>query len=81
MNDRTFRNWLKRNNPHIAPGDSDELQHVLNGSTLSIGGALQWGDSPQGWIFWHDAAEGRKLSKRTRQFISKLRDEARRRGY
>lgn len=80
MNARKFRNWLKRNDPWIVDGDSSEIQEVLNGNVLAVGSALQWGDAPQGWNFWYNAGDGAKLSKRTRRFLSKLRDEAKRRG-
>lgn len=80
MNARKFRNWLKLNDPYITPGDSKEIQHVLNGDVAATSYAILWADSPQGWSFWREVRQGARMSKRTRQFLAKLRDEAKRRG-
>ena len=81
MNARKFKNWMRRNtNRHWFDGDSDGIQRILNGDKSAIMGNLTWAYMPQGGKFWHEVYNGRKMSKRTRQFLAKLRDEAKRRG-
>lgn len=81
MNARKFKNWMRRNpNKHWFGGDSDGIQRILNGDKGAIMGNLTWAYMPQGGTFWHEVYLGRKMSKRTRQFLAKLRDEAKRRG-
>lgn len=80
MNNRKFRNWLKRENYKFRSGDSRKIQKVLNGDTGLIIECLHWRSSPQGSFHWSFLNRRRGFSKRTRQFLAKLRDEARRRG-
>lgn len=90
MNSRKFKNWMRRVNyvDEFGPKDSTLIQQALNGDIKKLGGALSWVSSPQiEWDiagkghFWAARAEGKeRLSKRTRQFLAKLRDEAKRRG-
>lgn len=90
MNNRKFKNWMKRSNyaNEFSPHDSVLIQKALNGDVSNLGGALTWIYSPQFRTFngrdepfWAARAKGKaRLSKRTRSFLAKLRDEAKRRG-
>lgn len=79
MNARKFRNWLKRSGHQFAHVDSDRLQYILN-EKKGHGAAFLWHETPQGSDFWFCKKAPLDLSKRTRQFLAKLRDEAKRRG-
>lgn len=82
MNARKFKKWMRRkSNHHWFDGDSDGIQRILNGDKRAIMDSITWVYMPQGGIFWHEVYSGRKMSKRTRQFLAKLRDEAKRRGF
>lgn len=80
MNNRKFKNWLKRSGVSFNPSDSSYITEVLNGQRNSLMNAFMWLDSPQGDDFWCVKFQGGRLSKRTRSFLAKLRDEAKRRG-
>lgn len=81
MNNRKFRNWLKRDGWNATwAADADRIQDFLNGERDMILYSFEWVSMPQGGEFWNAIYDGAKISKRTRRFLAKLRDEARRRG-
>lgn len=80
MNNRKFKNWLKLN-PDIAYANSGSIQDALNGDGREVYRSFSWARSPQGHSFWDDKYCGGKMSKRSRRFLAKLRDEAKRQGY
>jgi hypothetical protein len=85
MNNRKFKAWLKRHKYSAElfnPGDSDRIQKILNGESELVMQAITWVHMPQKHpYFWESLyRRQRTMSKRTRLFLSKLRDEAKRRG-
>lgn len=80
MNARKFRNWIEEKNPLITRRTSATIQKVLDGDYGLLMESFCWSEMPQGVCFWQRRFRGAKLSKRTRQFLAKLREEAKRRG-
>lgn len=58
------------------------VQEALNGDALSIMYAFWWRDTPQGFWHWSNIYTGdKRMSKRTRQYLNKLLNQAKADGH